>query len=261
MKTEKNKQGANSAVSTRTSTGSSKDAAIYEHLRAAIIGNHLEPGTKLPEDSLAEAFSISRTSVRKVLQRLEHERLVDIRMHHGASVAQPTLKDARDLFATRKMIECGAMSQVVTHITEHDIELLQQLIDGEDAAEAKKDRASAIFLSGQFHIELVRISQNEIITTFLSDLVARTSLVLATFGAPSACTCPPSHHKELIKLLEAKDAKSAEKWMRQHLVEIEESIIARPDPDKPLDLRSVLDLVSKELNSLAVPPQKRKNQT
>ena len=73
-------------------TGNGRDEAIYRNLYAAIVENHLEPGTKLPEDTLAEAFAVSRTSIRKVLQRLAYERLVDIRLNRGATVAQPTVK-------------------------------------------------------------------------------------------------------------------------------------------------------------------------
>src|SRR5690606_29121603 len=79
-----------------------KDDGIFGHLYAAIVGLQLEPGTKLPEDTLAETYGVSRTSIRKVLQKLAHKGLVDVRMNRGASVAQPTLKDARDLFASRQ---------------------------------------------------------------------------------------------------------------------------------------------------------------
>src|SRR5699024_10857725 len=132
------------------------------HLNAAIISNLLEPGTKLPEDALAETYKVSRTSIRKALQRLAHEGLVDIRMNHGASVAQPTLKDARDLFASRQILECGAMAQVIEHITKDDVALLKQIASDELRAAENNDRSVSIFLSGRFHIELIRISKNEI---------------------------------------------------------------------------------------------------
>ena len=98
-------------------SGSSRDEAIYRNLYAAIVENHLEPGTKLPEDTLGEAFGVSRTSIRKVLQRLAYERLVDVRLNRGATVAQPTVKDARDIFVARRIVECGVMPQVVARMT------------------------------------------------------------------------------------------------------------------------------------------------
>lgn len=227
----------------------SKDETIYTHLNAAIISNLLEPGTKLPEDALAETYKVSRTSIRKALQRLAHEGLVDIRMNHGASVAQPTLKDARDLFASRQILECGAMAQVIEHITKDDIALLKQIASDELRAAENNDRSVSIFLSGRFHIELIRISKNEIITNFLSDLVARTSLVMAAFGAPGSCGCPPSRHKEIISLLSNKKSDEAEHWMRTHLQEIENSIITKPEQNQVPDLKSILDRVAQELSA------------
>ena len=59
-----------------TKTEPTKDAAqerdeiIYQHLHAAICDSRLLPGTRLPEDTLAETFGASRTIIRKVLQRL-----------------------------------------------------------------------------------------------------------------------------------------------------------------------------------------------
>lgn len=234
----------------------SKDEVIYTHLNTAITRSLLEPGTKLPEDALAETFKVSRTSIRKVLQRLAHEGLVDIRMNHGASVAQPTLKEARDLFASRQIFECGAMKSIVKHATKEDLALLQQISNDEIQAEKNNDRSASIFLSGRFHIELIRISNNEILTNFLSDLVARTSLVIATFATPNSCACQPSRHTEIIKLVKEKKEAEAERWMQLHLQEVEDSVINKSGKNHHEDLRSILDRVAHELNAPPTPKNK-----
>ena len=43
---------------------------IYAWIYEAIIEHRMMPGTKLPEEKVAELFSVSRTQVRGVLQRL-----------------------------------------------------------------------------------------------------------------------------------------------------------------------------------------------
>lgn len=244
------------ALQTSKNGRGSKDEVIYTHLNTAITRNLLEPGTKLPEDALAETFKVSRTSIRKVLQRLAHEGLVDIRLNHGASVAQPTLKEARDLFATRQILECGAIKSIVKHVSKEDLALLQQISNDEIQAEKNNDRAASIFLSGRFHIELIRISTNEIITGFLSDLVARTSLVIATFASPNSCACQPSRHKEIINLLKEKKAEEAEQWMQLHLQEVEDSMISKSGKNTNEDLRSILDRVAHELNAPSIQKNK-----
>ena len=53
-----------------------KDESIYQALMTAIVEHQLPPGSKLPEEALAEAFGESRTGIRKVLQRLATVQMV-----------------------------------------------------------------------------------------------------------------------------------------------------------------------------------------
>lgn len=221
-------------------TRQTKDDGIFAHLYMAIVGLQLEPGTKLPEDTLAETYGVSRTSIRKVLQKLAHKGLVDVRMNHGASVAQPTLKDARDLFASRQIVECGAIASIAAKVTPERLSELEALLEQENQAEREDDRRRAIYLSGQFHLALARLADNEIISHFLGDLVARTSLVIATFGAPHSCGCPPSKHGEILPLLRERRADEARVWMETHLRDVERSVVQEPSPAEPFDLKAVL---------------------
>ncbi|WP_298012083.1 GntR family transcriptional regulator [uncultured Castellaniella sp.] len=223
-----------------------KDEAVFRHLYAAIVGQHLEPGIKLPEDTLAEAYGVSRTSIRKALQKLAHKGLVDVRVNHGASVAQPTLKDARDLFASRRILECGVIELVAGRATPEQLLQLEELVDQETEATGQGDWRQAIYLSGQFHLALARLADNEIISGYLADLVARTSLVIATFGSPQFhCGCPPSRHIhiEVLSLLRRGEASAAREWMDAHLKAVEHSVVQEKHSDTSFDLKAILSQV------------------
>ena len=60
------------------------DEKIYNKILKSIVEHELPPGARLPEDKLAEVFGKSRTSIRKVLQRLALERIVTIEPNKGA---------------------------------------------------------------------------------------------------------------------------------------------------------------------------------
>ena len=225
--------------------GSGRDEAIYRNLYAAIVENHLEPGTKLPEDTLAEAFGVSRTSIRKVLQRLAYERLVDIRLNRGATVAQPTVKEARDIFAARRVVECGVMAPVVAKATPARLDALRDIVRREHEAEARGDRREAIYLSGEFHVALARVAENEAIADILAGLVSRSSLVIATYGAPMAGSCRHSEHDQVLELIAAGDADAARGWMERHLRDVERTVVLdEAEPSAP-DLKKILDDVAK----------------
>jgi DNA-binding GntR family transcriptional regulator len=219
---------------------STRDSAAYESLRAAIFEVQLPPGTKLPEDALAETFGISRTGVRKVLQRLAHERLVDLRPNRGATIAQPSVKEAREVFAARRMIECGAISHIIAQIKPVDVSKLRNLLKQEDDAQQSSDRTAAIRLSGEFHTRLIALTQNELLTDFLGDLVACSSLIIAMYGPPISAPCRHSNHGQLLDLIESRNLTAAVKWMDQHLNEVEASCVFEGEDPVVPDLKRIL---------------------
>ena len=71
---------------------------VTRALTLAIHEHRIKPGMKLGEDELADIYGVSRTVVRSALHALAHLQLVDIQRNRGAFVAQPTLRDAREVF-------------------------------------------------------------------------------------------------------------------------------------------------------------------
>ena len=84
---------------------SDKVGVICRALRRAIIEQALEPGAKLPEDSLGERFGVSRTIARHALGQLAAEGLVELRRNRIAVVATPSWQEARDAFDIRIELE------------------------------------------------------------------------------------------------------------------------------------------------------------
>ncbi|WP_429131482.1 GntR family transcriptional regulator [Ensifer sp. 4252] len=69
---------------------SSRSDVVYRLLRQAIPEQALKPGTKLSDDTIADHFKVSRTSVRGALVRRERRRQNRIRrcvrhLRHGLS--------------------------------------------------------------------------------------------------------------------------------------------------------------------------------
>lgn len=75
------------------------DAAHRGVHRTAIVGHaRLMPGTKLAEQKIADIFDVSRTIVRQALNQLSREHLVSSGPARGASVAMPSIEEARQVF-------------------------------------------------------------------------------------------------------------------------------------------------------------------
>ena len=71
------------------STSRMRSKAVYHKIRERICLLQYPPGLRLSEEKLAEEFDVSRSPIRRVLARLESERLVDRK--HGAGTFVTTL--------------------------------------------------------------------------------------------------------------------------------------------------------------------------
>ena len=118
----------------KASSGADRAGAIYQALRRAIIEQALEPGAKLPEDTIGERFGVSRTLVRHALGRLAGEGLVELRRNHGAAVAKPSWDEARDIFAVRLGLERLVVSTLAGQLTAEQATRLRRHVKEEETA-------------------------------------------------------------------------------------------------------------------------------
>lgn len=200
------------------------DERVHRELYAAIIDHRISPGTALQEDALATAFGVSRTVVRKVLQQLSHERLVELIPNKGASVAKPSAAEARQVFEARRAIERILVERVVGTAADGGIADLVKIAKSEQQAFERGDRRERLKLSGEFHRQLARLSGNQVLTEFLTELVSRTSLIIALYESPGAVPCSHSEHLEIANAIIKRDAPKAVQYMDHHLQHIEAQI-------------------------------------
>jgi DNA-binding GntR family transcriptional regulator len=158
------------------------DDDIHERIIDAVIDQRLLPGTKLVEDKLGQAFGVSRTRIRQVLIRLAHEQVVTLEPNKGATVAQPSVDDAREVFEARALIEGVLVQRFMARATAADVERLTECIEAEEEARREGDQAAALRLSGRFHLMIAEVAQHETFERMLRKLISRTSLILMSYA-------------------------------------------------------------------------------
>lgn len=104
-----------------------KDESIFQALMTAIVEHQLPPGSKLPEEALAEVFGVSRTGIRKVLQRLAMVQMVILTPKRGAQVASPTVEEALEIFHTRTLLEVANLPDILTRCQPSHLATLEAL--------------------------------------------------------------------------------------------------------------------------------------
>ncbi len=217
---------------------------IYERMVETILDHRLPPGTKLVEDRLATAFGVSRTRIRPVLVRLANEQIVTLTPNRGATVAQPTQAEAREVFEVRRMIEPTLISCFIAQANSDDIAVLSQCIAQEEEARSVGDMRRAIRLSGDFHLHIANAAQHQTLGRILRELVSRTSLILMTYGTnmqpqSEASRCGCQEHRALLDAIRLRDAREAARLMQAHLAQLESQLQFNQADDEAPDLLSL----------------------
>lgn len=204
----------------------SQDDQIYEQMFAAILEQRLTPGTKLSEDTLGEIFGVSRTIIRKILQRLAYEKVVQILPNRGAFVAEPTPEEAKEVLQARRIVEAAIMSLVVKAHNARDLDLLAENLRAEEKSIEAGQHSDWVSLSGNFHLLLAKIAGNRTLEDYLRELVSRTSLVHIQYQsniiANQSCCC--DEHADIIAAIRSGNEPEAVRLMLAHIEEIEKSL-------------------------------------
>lgn len=165
---------------------------VADQVRDAILTGALSPGDLLPtERSLADAFGVSRASVREALRVLEAEKLVlssgapvgrsvvsdysaDVLRDHLANLLRLQRVPLADLVEFRIVLETGALQRLARD-PRH--ELLSQAADA--LAEMKRPNLSLEEFDAadvRFHLSLAEASGNEtmhVVMVAIRDVIAR----------------------------------------------------------------------------------------
>lgn len=213
---------------------------ITTQLSEAVHEHRLKPGAKLREDEVSEVFGVSRTIVRQVLRNMAFDGLLTIEKNRGASVSKPTLKEAHEVFQARALLEPSTARAAAERTTPEDIARLQRHIEEEHNALDQGQLGLALKLSGNFHLEIARIADQQTIEHFLKQLIYRSSLVIALYWKRRNALCENNTHNTLVEALSKNDGSAAEDLMTGHLLNIYSQLDLREREEESISLRDAL---------------------
>ena len=202
----------------------SSTALIVQALTKAIVEHRLQPGSKLAEQKLADHFGVSRTLVRQALLQLSQHQLVTLEPARGAFVAAPSVTEARQVFAVRRMLESEMVRAFVQQITPAKIKALKAHLAQEKLAVQREDASGRTELLGNFHVRIAELMGNDVLAQLLSQLIARCALITLMYQSSRAAEHSSEEHVEIVKALSARNEALAVRLMHEHLINVEQNL-------------------------------------
>ncbi|MFD2297184.1 GntR family transcriptional regulator [Paracidovorax citrulli] len=216
---------------------------IARDLATAIVEKRLPPGTWLREEALGRIYSVSRTKVRAALVMLAKDRLIETIPDKGSFVSRPSVQEAREVFAVRRILESEVVRLFVARAKRADYQLLEQHIRFERTALKAGPATGSVQekLLGDFHVALAEAAGNHTLARLVQEMVARSSLIAMLYHSSNDAHCSSGEHAEFLRVCRGGDAEAAVACMVDHLDRIEASLeLDSERADRQLDLVKAL---------------------
>lgn len=191
----------------------------YLHVKNQILSLTLKPGQWIKAQDIATEVKVSRTPVREALSRLEQEGFVRRDEGWGYIVISVTLKDARELYKMREVLEVEAVREAVAHVTPADLDSLEVLLRKAD--QARKQKKVKVFRENTrtFHATIARLANNALLARMLGELEHRVQFLGAMVFEKRAQRMDEviEENGAILSALRRGDATQAETEVRRHV--------------------------------------------
>lgn len=210
---------------------------VAELLTDAIVTRKIRPGEKLPsERDLGDEFKVSRTVVREAVRSLAARGLVRVTSGRGVEVNEFSGSGVADsmrllvrgheglnyekVHEVRTALEVQTAGLAAERATPEAAARLRKLCDDYEDSLKKRDFATASELDFQFHRELVRATDNELLLAMLDSIADVLREVRAqSISRPQVGEEGLKAHLRILKCVSAGKAEAAREAMNEHLAQ------------------------------------------
>jgi len=199
---------------------------VYEQLRTAIIKGKLKQGEHIVEMDISGQMGISRAPVREAIRLLEQEGLVIVSPNKGACVSGLSLKDAKEIFSLRIVLERFAVNLAVRNMNVEDFERLYEFIEKMREAVKEANSTRLVEYDLKFHEYIYRKANHNRLLHVMGMLNTPVrAYIAATNPFYSSLDEVADSHIPIVKALREKDAERAAFEIERHILEVGEQLL------------------------------------
>jgi DNA-binding GntR family transcriptional regulator len=182
---------------------------VADMLRERVLDGELAPGLRLSEEAIGGALGVSRNTLREAFRLLTRDRLLVHEHSRGVFVRRPTGDDVRDLYAARRVIECGALANW-PDVDDLRRDAVRMPIEEATAHGARKDWAKVGAANIRFHRGIVGLAGSHRLSEESDRLFAELMLAFRVVSDPERLHMSYLPlNREIVELLNAGDVGGA----------------------------------------------------
>ena len=99
---------------------------VFHKIREDILSGKYKDNEELKEVAIGEELGVSRTPVREAFRQLELEGLIHIIPNKGAYVTGITVKDVKDIYMMRSLLEGLCAKWATENISKEQLEEMEE---------------------------------------------------------------------------------------------------------------------------------------
>lgn len=224
-----------SAAAHKTNTLS--QAGVVDAVRQRILRGELVPGQRLVEAEVCELLGASRGTVRTALMDLEHEGLVERIANRGARVRVVPVDEALQIVEVRMVVEALCVARAAERISDKQIRTMRGYGAELKKSADKNDNARFHELTHAVFELYVAIADQPVAAEVLGRLRSRSTRhrFRLTYrpGRPQVAV---PFWLDIIDAICRRDPKAADKALRAHVRNVQETMKAIAHEDRPFAL-------------------------
>jgi DNA-binding GntR family transcriptional regulator len=217
---------------------------VHDRLRRAILRGELDPMAPISQVRLAATLGVSRTPLREALRMLQREGLVSSEPNRRVRVAELSMTDLEQLYASRVLVEALAVRLTVPRYTPADLAELRVSLAEMRRLSEERDLDAWEAAHRRYH-ELLRIHAGERVQRLARELSDHAERYRRAYMAEAQAwsTAAREHAAIVDACVEGGTAASVQ--LVRHLARTALRLIASVDPEhEPIGVREALRLVT-----------------
>jgi DNA-binding GntR family transcriptional regulator len=194
---------------------------IYQSLKKALIDGDIKPGQRLQEKEIAALFNTSSTPVREAFFRLAAEKYLVINARKEVLAQDTTQEEVRELYEIVRALDILALRKTLARIKDDDIRDLREMTAELGRCYDADDHQSYLEQNLRIHDKIWSLCGSVSLYETLSELMAKIAIYrrktdFSPFSAPPALEKSFRDHREIFRLIEARDMAGLEKLIEAH---------------------------------------------